>query len=143
MKRETTRTDPNPITQTSSGRAHPTRSGPGPTKARRQKSVQHAQPDSLGGTPASGRFRKIARPEFPQAEAGASAFSLQMLFVLWGYVTGAGIILLCGLDLALEIPFGGLMPLCDLAFAACGAALLWMSWHTQREFSRFVNSSMR
>ena len=142
MQRETTRT--NSTTRTTvNERANPTPIGPSPTKARRRRRVQHVQPDSLGGTAASGRFRTIIRPEFPQAEAGASVFSLQMLFVLWGYLTGAGVILLCGLDLALEIPFGGLMPLCDLAFVACGVAMLWMSWHTQREFSRFVNSAMR
>ncbi|MEZ6073662.1 MAG: hypothetical protein R3C10_26130 [Pirellulales bacterium] len=144
MQREMTTTDPHQTKRTArNGKSRSMATGRRTTRSLRRKTVQHTQPNSLANVASSRRFRKVVRPELHYAETGPSLMSLQPLFVFWGYFTSAGILLLCGLDLAFGVPFDGLEHLFDLAFAACGVALLWMSWHTQREFSRFVNSSMR
>jgi len=52
---------------------------------------------------------------------------------LIGLILASLIILLFGIDLAIEFPFRRANTMMDIAFVLCGAALAYMSWATMRE----------
>lgn len=55
-------------------------------------------------------------------------FSLPMLFILFGYVVGAGLVIICGLDLLFAIPFSRVNLVFDIGFFVSGALLIYLSW---------------
>jgi len=57
--------------------------------------------------------------------------SLPVLFLLSGYLVGAALVLMCGLDLLLAVPFSRVSLVFDIGFFFCGAALLYLSWNAR------------
>jgi hypothetical protein len=60
-------------------------------------------------------------------EAGID-LSLPVLFILSGYLVGAALCVLFGLDLLLGVPFSRVSLVFDIGFLFCGATLLYNSW---------------
>jgi hypothetical protein len=60
-------------------------------------------------------------------EAGIN-LSLPVLFILSGYLVGAALCVLFGLDLLLGVPFSRVSLIFDIGFLFCGAALVYLSW---------------
>ena len=63
----------------------------------------------------------------PKDETGFT-FSLPMLFILSGYLVGAALVLICGLDLMFAVPFSRVNLVFDIGFLFCGATLVYLSW---------------
>ena len=64
--------------------------------------------------------------------------SLPLLFLLSGYVVGAALVLIFGLDLLVGMPFSRITPVSDIGFLFSGAALLYLSWDA-RDGCRYRN----
>jgi hypothetical protein len=71
-------------------------------------------------------------------EQPAFNFSLPVLFLLSGYLVGAALVLMCGLDLLLGVPFSRVSLVFDIGFLFSGAALLYLSWNA-RDGCRWTN----
>jgi hypothetical protein len=52
-----------------------------------------------------------------------------------GMVIGGVITVAFALDLVLQIPFGGRVPMMDIGFAVCGLILTYLSWNAFRDAS--------
>jgi hypothetical protein len=57
--------------------------------------------------------------------------SLPVLFLLSGYVVGAALVVIFGLDLLLGVPFSRVTLVSDIGFLFSGAALLYLSWNAR------------
>jgi hypothetical protein len=57
--------------------------------------------------------------------------SLPVLFLLSGYVVGAALVLIFGLDVLVGVPFSRVTLLPDIGFLFSGAALLYLSWNAR------------
>jgi hypothetical protein len=57
--------------------------------------------------------------------------SLPVLFLVSGYLVGAALVLMCGLDLLLAVPFSRVSFVFDIGFLFSGAALLYLSWNAR------------
>lgn len=63
----------------------------------------------------------------------AQELSMPKALSISGLVVAALILLIFGLDLAMEKPFGRPSMAIDLGFVICAALLAYMSWSTYRE----------
>ena len=52
-----------------------------------------------------------------------------------GMVIGGVLTVAFALDLVLQIPFGGRVPMMDIGFAICGLILTYLSWNAFRDAS--------
>jgi len=50
-----------------------------------------------------------------------------------GFIIAGLLVLLFGLDLAIQWPFHRYSLLMDVTYCICGALLMYLSWHTYRE----------
>jgi len=57
--------------------------------------------------------------------------SLPVLFLLSGYVVGAALVLIFGLDILVGVPFSRVTLFSDIGFLFSGAALLYLSWNAR------------
>lgn len=57
--------------------------------------------------------------------------SLPVLFLLSGYVVGAALVLIFGLDVLVGVPFSRVTLLPDIGFLFSGATLLYLSWNAR------------
>lgn len=57
--------------------------------------------------------------------------SLAVLFLVSGYLVGATLVLMCGLDLLLAVPFSRVSLVFDIGFLFSGATLLYLSWNAR------------
>jgi len=62
-----------------------------------------------------------------------SVFSVEKALTITGFVIAGVLILLFGLDLAIQWPFHRYSLLMDVGFCICSALLMYLSWHTYRE----------
>jgi hypothetical protein len=59
------------------------------------------------------------------------SLSLPMLFLLSGYVVGAALVLIFGLDVLVGVPFSRVTLFSDIGFLFSGATLLYLSWNAR------------